>query len=176
MLPNNTFGDISTLLQVMDWCRQERAITQAIDDRSLCRPMLSLGHNELNQTKTYHLIYYRFSSKGLDICDSDLPCLIACTENIYIYIYVWWLSDIARILRVKSKHHWIHEAWARFLSLSWSKLRMCSAKHRVGYFSNLVFDWLSIVWAYSQQGTTANGPKWQLSVNSLRPSDAYMRR
>ena len=36
-------------------------------------------------------------------------------------------------------------------------LRLCSVKHRAGYFSNLVCDWLSIVWAYSEQ-ETENGP------------------
>ena len=46
---------------------------------------------------------------------------------------------------------------ARFLFLAGSKLRLCSANHRAGYFSNLACDWLSIVWAYSQQ-ETQNGP------------------
>ena len=46
---------------------------------------------------------------------------------------------------------------ARFLSLTRSKLRLCSANHRAGYFSNLACDWLSIVWAYSKQ-ETENGP------------------
>ena len=47
---------------------------------------------------------------------------------------------------------------ARFLSLVWSKLRLCTANHRAGYFSNLACDWLSIVWAYSEQ-QTENGPR-----------------
>ena len=42
------------------------------------------------------------------------------------------------------------QTWARFLSLAQSKLRLCSANHRAGYFSNLACDWLSIVWAYSE--------------------------
>ena len=46
---------------------------------------------------------------------------------------------------------------ARFLSLARSKLRLCSANHRAGYWSNLACDWLSIVWAYSEQ-ETENGP------------------
>ena len=46
---------------------------------------------------------------------------------------------------------------ARFLSLTGSKLRLCSANHRTGYFSNLACDWLSIVWTYSEQ-ETENGP------------------
>ena len=44
-----------------------------------------------------------------------------------------------------------------FLSLAQSKLRLCSANHRAGYFNNLTCDWLRIVWAYSEQ-ETENGP------------------
>ena len=51
--------------------------------------------------------------------------------------------------------------WAHFLSLAQSKLRLYSANHRAGYFSNLAYDWLSIVWAYSKQDTE-NGP-WSRS-------------
>ena len=51
---------------------------------------------------------------------------------------------------------------ARFLSLAQIKLRLCSANHRAGYFSNLACDWLSIVWAYSEQ-ETENGP-WAVTV------------
>ena len=46
-----------------------------------------------------------------------------------------------------------HFNWNRFLSLTLSKLRLCSANHRTWYFSNLACDWLSIVWAYSEQET-----------------------
>ena len=46
---------------------------------------------------------------------------------------------------------------AHFLSLAQSKLRLCSTNLRAGYFSNLACDWLSIVWAYSEQ-ETENGP------------------
>ena len=44
-----------------------------------------------------------------------------------------------------------------FCLLLGSKLRLRSANHRAGYFSNLACDWLSIVWAYSKQ-ETENGP------------------
>ena len=47
--------------------------------------------------------------------------------------------------------------WAHFLSLTRSKLRLCSANHRAGYFSKLACDWLSIVCAYSEQNIE-NGP------------------
>ena len=43
--------------------------------------------------------------------------------------------------------------WARFLCLARSNLRLCSDNHRAGYFSNMTCDWLSIVWANSEQET-----------------------
>ena len=55
-------------------------------------------------------------------------------------------------------HTFIQDTWARFLSLTWSKLRLWSANHRAGYFSNLACDWRSIVWAYCEQ-ETGNGPR-----------------
>ena len=43
--------------------------------------------------------------------------------------------------------------WASFLSPAQSKLRLCSANHRPGYWSNLPCDWPSTAWAYSEQET-----------------------
>ena len=51
--------------------------------------------------------------------------------------------------------------WARFLSLAHSKLRLCSASHRTGYFINLACAWISILWLYSEQ-ETENRP-WMVS-------------
>ena len=51
-----------------------------------------------------------------------------------------------------------------FLSLARSKLRLCLANHMAGYFSNLACDWLSIVWAYSEQ-ETENGPRSSRCLN-----------
>ena len=45
----------------------------------------------------------------------------------------------------------------RFLFLARSKLRLCSANHRAGYWSNLPCDWSSTAWAYSEQ-EIENGP------------------
>ena len=39
----------------------------------------------------------------------------------------------------------------RFLSLARRKLRLCSANHRSGYWSNLPCDWPSTAWAYSDR-------------------------
>ena len=47
---------------------------------------------------------------------------------------------------------------ARFLSLAWSKLRLCSANHRAGYWSNLPCDWPSTARVYSEQ-ETENGSR-----------------
>ena len=48
-------------------------------------------------------------------------------------------------------------ARACFLALTRSKLRLCLANHKAGYFSNLTCDWLSMVWAHFEQ-ETENGP------------------
>ena len=71
---------------------------------------------------------------------SPLSCSVCvCCGCISLAVCLSWLSR------------------ARFLSLAPSELRLCSANHRPGYFSNLACDWLSIVWAYSEQ-ETENGP------------------
>ena len=63
------------------------------------------------------------------------------------------LDAVTEVCGLSKNHQWRPETWARFLSLARSKLRLCSANHRAGYFSNLACDWLSIVWAYSEQET-----------------------
>ena len=71
---------------------------------------------------------------------------------------------------------------ARFLSLAQSKLRLCLANHRAGYFSNLACDWLSIVWAYSEH-ETENGPRSTLIrhgsdtfVSNWCPNNIHLRK
>ena len=46
----------------------------------------------------------------------------------------------------------------RFLCLVPSKLRLCSANHRPGYWSNLTCNWPSTAWAYSEHWETENIP------------------
>ena len=48
---------------------------------------------------------------------------------------------------------YLHRTRAHFLSLVRSKLRLCSANHRPGYWSNLPCDWPSTAWAYYEQET-----------------------
>ena len=55
---------------------------------------------------------------------------------------------------------------ARFLSLIQSKLRLCAANHRAGYFSNLACYWLRIVWTYSEHDSE-NGPWLALSNQGI---------
>ena len=72
--------------------------------------------------------------------------------------------------------------WACFLSLAESKLRLClanhrpgyfrsklrlcSANHRPGYWNNLACEWLSTVWACSKQ-ETENRPRSSLGTLKL---------
>ena len=60
-------------------------------------------------------------------------------------------------------------SWARFLSLTQSELRLCSANH-TAYISNLPCDWLSIVWAYSEKEQENRGPG-QVSGTQLKIGD-----
>ena len=57
---------------------------------------------------------------------------------------------------------------ARFLSLALSKLRLCSANHRPGYWSNLPCDWSSTAWAYSEPGPVFCLLLW-VSSDSAQP-------
>ena len=61
---------------------------------------------------------------------------------------------------------------AHFLSLAQSKLRLCWANHRPGYWGNLPCDWPSIAWAYSEQ-ETENGPRCLFSWLTMMCSDIY---
>ena len=40
------------------------------------------------------------------------------------------------------------------------RVSSCSANNRAGYFTNLACDWLSIVWAFSEQGTEMGPDPW----------------
>ena len=64
--------------------------------------------------------------------------------------YWHWLQTgmVLTYLWQSESHSWDH-----FLYLARSKLRLCSANHRPGYWSNLACDWPSTVWAYSEQET-----------------------
>ena len=61
-------------------------------------------------------------------------------------------------------------AMAHFLSLARSKLRLCSANHRPGYWSNLPCDWPSTAWAYSKL-ETENGPSSSAAMVLTMPDN-----
>ena len=79
---------------------------------------------------------------------SPLVQLMACCLKAPNHSYTRHIQDPKLIV-----------TWARFLSHAWSKLRLCSANHRPGYWSNLPCDWQSTAWAYSEQ-ETENRPWW----------------
>ena len=55
-----------------------------------------------------------------------------------------------------------HVIWTSFLSLAPRKLRLCSANHMPGYWSNLPCDWPSTAGAYSEQ-ESKSGPWYSAS-------------
>ena len=82
----------------------------------------------------------------------------------------------------KKRFQWINRA--HFLSLVGSKLRLCSANHRAGYWSNLPCDWPSTAWAYSEQETenrprsldvpAAKAASLELANSRLRSLDQFL--
>ena len=115
----------------------------------------------------------------IQIADSDAHCIHPTSQMIIllkivsravwpnmatrIQVLAWCLcgarampEPIYPVLLVSSIYD---KTRARFLSLAPSKLRLCSANHRPGYWCNLACDWQSTAWAYSEQ-ETENGPRW----------------
>ena len=79
-----------------------------------------------------------------------------------IHLFVVWCTWVPPSATIISSTAYIFSTRARFLSLAQSKLRLCSANHRPGYWCNLPCDWPSTVWAYSKQ-ETENGCRSLLS-------------
>ena len=48
-MPQNLTDDKSTLVQVMAWCRQAKAVTWTSVDQDLQRHMVSVGPNKLSK-------------------------------------------------------------------------------------------------------------------------------
>ena len=71
-----------------------------------------------------------------------------------LLIFSWYIMISKTV-----KYHMIPVAHLKiqigacFLSLARSKLKICSANHRAGYWSTLPCDWPSTAWAYSEQET-----------------------
>ena len=96
-------------------------------------------------------------------------CLLTLWYWYWLFVYDSWavsaLLSVTKIISYLLTYLLHLLSRARFLSLAWSKLRLCSANHRPGYWSNLPCDWPSTAWAYSEQ-ETENGPRRLLSENS----------
>ena len=79
-----------------------------------------------------------------------------CGQQMALYVVNYLLL---LLLKHRLHHHGVSIKKPRsFLSLAWSKLRLCLANRRAGYFSSLACDWLSTDWAYSEK-ETENGPR-----------------
>ena len=113
---------------------------------------------------TYTLLAANFQRHNNSTYHVSNVTTITYIFKAYSYLYVSFLVKIQRILpeqwAVKATkvcnnqiQVWHSLTRARFLSLARSKLRLCSANHRPGYWSNLPCDWLSTAWAYSEQET-----------------------
>ena len=104
----------------------------------------------------WHIVSYVVGSWPPPCVHTGPPVLAHCPWNIGAHHSLGNLGEELVEWAV------VKDIWTCFLSLAWSKLRLCSANHRAGYFSNLACDWLSIVWAYSKQ-ETENGP-WSICL------------
>ena len=96
-----------------------------------CRSLLGLL-NLYHFVKPNHCISYLETGCWLILCID-----IRASNELMLY---------ERTLR-----HSISPIWARFLSLARSKVSLCSANHRPGYWSNPPGYWLSTAWAYFKQ-------------------------
>ena len=110
--------------------------------------------NHFVETEKYNFVLSTFDVATVVAVDIRPTERHGLTYNHY---YTGWRHDEASSKGIVTR--------ARFLSLAWSKLRLCSANHRAGYFSNLACDWLSIVWAYPEQ-ETENGPRFSHNIPS----------
>ena len=113
------------------------------DNKSLPEPILTqIGHNmaSLGHNKLMSFIFQWVFVKKKQ-CQPRPVILLFVLNSVII-----WMS------------------WACFLSLARSKLRLCSASHRPGYWSNLPCDWPSAAWAYSEQ-ETENRPSTKSALN-----------
>ena len=120
----------------------------------------------------------RISLRFAHICCSDVIHLLNISVNWYCILHVWRI-EVTCVDEYYISGRWVLHIWTtvtyldgnisarhttqgvtvstamsltstRFLSLARSKLRLCSTNHMPGYFSNLAFGWLSIVWVYTE--------------------------
>ena len=134
-----------------------RAILPVYHNR-LCKHWRSRHCLLWNNVSQHRLHYYHIEP----ILCRETGTVTCCSRTAKVSGFVEWKFHHIKVLRWSKI-----DIWVRFPSLARSKLRLCLANHRAGYFSNLTCDWLSIAWAYSEQ-ETENGP-WIKMVTVLQP-------
>ena len=101
--------------------------------------------------------------------DSDLSGMSQFNGNFFVMkkyssLYIGCTKSRYRLFRLWGRYGLI---WVRFLSLTRSKVRLCSANHRPSYWSNLTCGWLRTAWAYSEsEQETENGP-WSVTCGYM---------
>ena len=94
-----------------------------------------------------------------------LPIIDNAVHNVSILVVRKLIFELFMLMERINEYHllisdcistWTWRAkysTACFRSLAQSKLRLCSANHKPGYWCNLPCDWPSTGWAYSEQET-----------------------
>ena len=134
-------GSISELLMTYHWyiTTEEYPTQIQINDKI---EMISLKKIIFHQTVT------KLGHKGPKI------------QRLAFFLLLAWIFFNKHSICHWNETHWcscVIITWVCFLSLARSKLRLCSANHRPGYWSNLACDWPSTAWAYYEE-ETENGP------------------
>ena len=105
------------------------------------------------------MIFQLSASQQVELEHGWKPQRLPCLPNTHSLLSQWYLSSCRPnnpstnyfyLFTICFPMSYTMTSRVRFLSLPRSKLRLCSANHRAGYFSNLVSDWLGIIWAYSE--------------------------
>ena len=100
--------------------------------------------NSIFSSSTVEFVY--LSRPLLTHFDIDFDLMMTGTLW-WICMNMYWIFLIAIDYFMALWHVYVLVNQGTFLSLAWSKLRLCSANHRPGYWSNLPCDWLSVAWA-----------------------------
>ena len=131
-VPRVLINNIPALRQIMAWRRR--------GDKPLSEPVMVnlLMHICVTRPQWVNLVMeYSGLSARYYFCSYNEKCYLQ-----------------ALMLSIDVNLRCVHINWhprARFLSLARSKLRLCLANHRPGYWSNLPCDWPNTAWAKRQK-------------------------
>ena len=123
-MPQDTFDDMSTLVQVIALCLQQQAITWANVDPDLSRHMASLGHRELNRHQT---ILHSFLNFFLNLTLSGVPHLYKQLPN------GQYLSDLCKMCNLEANlwKIWIGDHRILTYIFKWERLNTAGQSHPV---------------------------------------------